>query len=99
MDSTLQEICSKLDYSLQPSKDSSTFNDPAFASNKVLPIHRWIPWITGFSGHFVRDILTRVMKDRGVVLDPFSGVGTTLVEAVLQGTRSLSIPARIMNRH
>jgi hypothetical protein len=85
MDSTLQEICSKLNYSLQPSKDSSTFNDPASASNKVLPIHRWVPWIAGFSGHFVRDVLSQVMKERGVVLDPFSGVGTTLVEAVLQG--------------
>lgn len=89
MDSALQDIFSQLDYSLQHSKDRSTFNDPAFASNKVLPIHRWVPWIAGFSSEFVKDALSRVMKNRGVVLDPFSGVGTTLVEAVLQGHHAI----------
>jgi DNA modification methylase len=85
MNSPLQNISSNLNSSSQPSKDSSNFNDPAFASNKVLPIHRWVPWIAGFSSEFVRDILSKVVKCEGLVLDPFSGVGTTLVEAVLQG--------------
>lgn len=69
---------------------SSGFNDPAFAGNKVLPIHRWVPWIAGFSSDFVRDAIHRYMGDRkGVVLDTFSGVGTTLVEAVLAGHNAL----------
>ena len=38
---------------------SSSFNDPAFAGNKTLPIHRWVPWIAGFSSDFVRDVLER----------------------------------------
>jgi DNA modification methylase len=84
MDSALQEIYSRVDYTLKPDKDRSTFNDPAFSSNKRLPIHRWVPWIAGFSSEFVKDVLSRVMQRRGLVLDPFSGVGTTLVEAVLQ---------------
>jgi len=64
---------------------SSSFNDPAFAGNKVLPIHRWVPWIAGFSSDFVRDVLERYANGNSTVLDPFSGVGTTLVEATLFG--------------
>ena len=64
---------------------SSHFNDPSFASNKTQPIHRWVPWIAGFSSDFVRDVLNRYLPDNGTVLDPFSGVGTTLVEAILLG--------------
>lgn len=61
------------------------FSDPAFAGNKTLPLHRWVPWIAGFSSSFVGDILKRYLHVKGLVLDPFCGVGTTLVEAMLQG--------------
>ena len=62
----------------------SEFSDPAFAGNKSLPVHRWVPWIAGFSSDFVKDVLERYLPRKGAVLDPFCGVGTTLVEAVLQ---------------
>src|SRR5437870_4404870 len=26
------------------------FRDSSFAKNKSLPLHRWVPWIAGFSG-------------------------------------------------
>lgn len=65
--------------------NGASFNDPAFATNKALPIHRWVPWIAGFARDFVADVLTRYLPVCGTVLDPFSGVGTTLVEAVLGG--------------
>lgn len=71
--------------SLSLSNGSSAFCDPAFASNKTLPLHRWVPWIAGFSSDFVRDALTRYLNGKGTVLDPFSGVGTTLIEAFLLG--------------
>lgn len=61
------------------------FNDPAFASNKTLPVHRWIPWIAGFSSDFVSNALSRYLTAPGTVLDPFAGVGTTLVEALEHG--------------
>lgn len=61
------------------------FSDPAFAGNKTLPLHRWVPWIAGFSSQFVRDALVRHLPSRGMVLDPFAGVGTTLVEALQHG--------------
>lgn len=72
------------------SSKSSSFRDPASVSNKSLPIHRWVPWIAGFSSKFVRDVLdTYLNKSTSTVLDPFAGVGTTLLETVLLGHRSV----------
>jgi len=68
-----------------PGNGSSAFCDPAFAGNKTLPLHRWVPWIAGFSSDFVRDALTRYLDGKATVLDPFAGVGTTLIEAFLFG--------------
>ncbi|MEQ8971409.1 MAG: DNA methyltransferase [Coleofasciculus sp. C1-SOL-03] len=66
-------------------KDKSVFSDPSFASNKLLPVHRWIPWIAGFSSSFVRGVVETKLPQPGTVLDPFAGVGTTLVESALIG--------------
>ncbi|MGH8550103.1 MAG: DNA methyltransferase [Methylococcales bacterium] len=72
-----------------PSNGVTGFSDPAFAVNKNLPIHRWVPWIAGFSRDFVTNTLTRYLSRPGTVLDPFSGVGTTLVEALLHGHQAV----------
>ncbi len=66
-------------------KSPSAFNDPSFSTNKTLPIHRWVPWIAGFSSSFVSQALDNYLRRQGTVLDPFAGVGTTLVEAMLKG--------------
>ncbi|RPJ72902.1 MAG: site-specific DNA-methyltransferase [Alphaproteobacteria bacterium] len=63
----------------------NAFKDPSFASNKQKPIHRWVPWIAGFSSSFVKKILDDNLDTKSIVLDPFAGVGTTLVEAILAG--------------
>ena len=59
------------------------FRDSAFTNNKAHPLHRWVPWIAGFSAEFVDDCVCKYLRsDRGKetwVLDPFAGVGTTLV--------------------
>jgi len=68
-----------------PTNGDSCFKDPAFAANKRLPIHRWVPWIAGFSSEFVKGALERHLPRQGVVLDPFAGVGTTLVESLQAG--------------
>jgi len=60
------------------SKEVAAFSDPALASNKTLPVHRWVPWIAGFSSDFVRQALEKHLDSKGTVLDPFAGVGTTL---------------------
>lgn len=61
------------------------FSDPNFSSNKTLPIHRWVPWIAGFSSDFVKSAIDGFLPQKGTILDPFSGVGTTLVEAIHSG--------------
>ena len=67
----------------------SVFSDPAPAPNKAAPVHRWVPWIAGFSSAFVREALHRHLQGPGTVLDPFAGVGTTMVEAALHGHGSI----------
>lgn len=77
-----------LDFAVEPSNngpDNGGFRDPAFMANRGVPVHRWVPWIAGYSQQFVEDALNRHMGGFGTVLDPFAGVGTTLVEADLAG--------------
>lgn len=68
---------------------SALFRDSAFEQNKRDAIHRWVPWIAGFSAGFVADTFRHYLPDPArrdvVVLEPFSGVGTTLVEGLLHG--------------
>ncbi|MGH9429239.1 MAG: DNA methyltransferase, partial [Terriglobia bacterium] len=63
--------------------------NPAFSGNKVEAIHRWVPWIAGFSATFTQQTLDEFLNgrlsSRRTVLDPFAGVGTTLVEALRAG--------------
>ena len=60
------------------------FRDTAFTKNRDEPVHRWVPWVAGFSASFVAEILDRELatNKKLAVLDPFAGVGTTLVEGV-----------------
>ena len=68
----------------------TAFRDPAFTANRTAPVHRWVPWIAGFSKDFIDDALSRYITGDGqTVLDPFAGVGTTLVEADLAGHRAI----------
>jgi len=70
-------------------KNGSSFCDPAFSINKTQPIHRWVPWIAGFSKDFVNDSIKRHLDGNGIILDPFAGVGTTLVESHITGNNSI----------
>ncbi|MCI0558145.1 MAG: hypothetical protein MN733_06590, partial [Nitrososphaera sp.] len=69
--------------------DQTAFKDPAFASNKKLPVHRWVPWIAGFSSGFAQGAIDKYLQKSGVVLDPFAGVGTSLVEAAFAGHNAI----------
>ena len=68
----------------QAGPPDGSYGEAASALNKSLAMHRWANWIAGFSGEFARNaiaqFLPRPHRDC-VVLDPFAGVGTTLVEA------------------
>ncbi|MBV9850657.1 MAG: site-specific DNA-methyltransferase [Armatimonadetes bacterium] len=63
--------------------------DSSFERNKQSSVHRWVPWIAGFSAGFVADVFQQYLPDPGrrdvTILEPFSGVGTTLVEGMLHG--------------
>jgi DNA modification methylase len=64
------------------------FSDPAFTENRQVRVHRWVPWIAGFSAAFVADAINRYnlrSSDNTLVFDPFAGVGTTLVEGKIRG--------------
>lgn len=70
-------------------KQAGEFRDPAFMENRAVPVHRWVPWIAGFSAQFVDDVFREFLPTKpthgSLVLDPFAGVGTTLVQALLNG--------------
>jgi hypothetical protein len=56
--------------------------------------HDWYRFVLSFPPHLVRDYLREFGDDRRtVVLDPFCGTGTTLVEAKLAGLPSLGLEA------
>lgn len=58
------------------------------------PIHDWYRFILSFPPHLVREYLERFAVQPGkVVLDPFCGTGTTLVESRKRGIASVGIEA------
>ncbi|MBN1592446.1 MAG: excisionase family DNA-binding protein [Candidatus Coatesbacteria bacterium] len=69
-------------------KKHRSYSDTAFPNNRFEPLHRWVPWIAGFSASFVEDALRDsplAEASRRVILDPFAGVGTTLLEGLKRG--------------
>jgi len=62
-----------------------------FQPNKNLGIHRWYPYVEGFSGGFVSNVLNEFDVSSGMVFDPFGGCGTTAVVASLSGIESVII--------
>src|SRR5579872_6744557 len=71
------------------SRNGIVLRDPVNASNKRAPLHRWVKWIAGFSAEFAGDAIEqhigRATRAEALVLDPFAGVGTTLLEAQRRG--------------
>jgi len=61
-----------------------------FTPNINEHIHRWAPYVQGFSASFVQSILDQYKMEYPdpIVLDPFAGCGTVLVQAKLNGYRS-----------
>jgi len=48
-----------------------------FRNNKNEPIHRWYPFVEGFSSNFVKSIIDELDYTPSCCLDPFAGSGTT----------------------
>lgn len=62
----------------------------AFVDNMSLPVHRWYRYSAGFSADWVRSLLRDRCSDTSTVavLDPFAGVGTTLLACEAEQVRS-----------
>ena len=86
-DAAAEDAPSAADASVQRALPISGFCDTAFSENHDRTLHRWVPWIAGFSSSFVAGVLHEARSGRRKlrVLDPFSGVGTTLIEALRHG--------------
>jgi len=91
----------------QPPQQSLRLNGPMSAPNQApvtsgnnrieardLPFHNWYRSVLSYPPHLVRDYLRSFdLSDDSVILDPFCGTGTTVVEAKLCGTKSIGIEA------
>ncbi|MEW6417693.1 MAG: hypothetical protein AB1480_06185 [Nitrospirota bacterium] len=62
-----------------------------FTSNFGEHVHRWAPYIQGFSASFVQSILDQYKNDYAspVILDPFAGCGTVITQSKLNGYISI----------
>ena len=61
------------------------------------PAHDWYRFVLSYPPHLVRDYLERFgLSKSSVVLDPFCGTGTTLVECKKRGIQSVGVEAHPM---
>lgn len=60
------------------------FIDGTFKENKSVSIHRWYPYVEGFSESFVLECLSTFDK-KSIVYDPFNGSGTTSTACAYNG--------------
>ena len=52
------------------------------------PLHDWFPYLEGFSSAFVQNLVNGYFDDPKIILEPFSGVGTTPVTLAQLGISS-----------
>lgn len=64
-----------------------------FTTNVNECVHRWAPYVQGFSASFVQSVFERYSQDYSSpkVLDPFAGCGTVLVQAKIDGYESFGV--------
>ncbi len=61
-----------------------------FNKNKQEPIHRWYPFVEGYSKEFIQSIINEIGKKDLVCVEPFSGSGTTALELQNIGIKCIS---------
>ena len=70
----------------------TTYRSPVnFMESMRMPRHRWFPYKEGFSPSFVKDFIGSTGIAGGLVLDPFSGSGTTPLAASEMGVDGLGM--------
>jgi DNA modification methylase len=76
------------------SQETHTYSDrdlSNFTRNRDLPRHRWLEFKEGFSAELVQLAISEAARKHPRLLDPFSGSGTTVVEAARLGSRATGI--------
>ncbi|MBA88953.1 MAG: hypothetical protein CMB16_06790 [Euryarchaeota archaeon] len=71
------------------SKDEALGLHGTFVPNKSQSIHRWYPYVEGFSNEFVSSLLNEFAIKGQTVYDPFAGTGTTVCVAQNLGMKSV----------
>lgn len=59
-----------------------------FRDSGRLPVHRWYPYVEGFSARYVQETLTRYAPNARAAFDPFGGAGTTQLTCSTWGVPS-----------
>lgn len=67
-------------------------------NNSISPedraFHDWYRFVLSYPPHLVRDYINNFeLDEKSVILDPFCGTGTTIVEAKLNGIRAVGLEA------
>jgi len=67
-------------------------------ANKInpldMPIHDWYRFVLSFPPHLVREYLKKFgLNDQSLILDPFCGTGTTIVECKKNGIPAIGVEA------
>ena len=71
-----------------------------FSPNKLESVHRWYPYLEGFSSTFVEDIISRwANRQVSTIYDPFGGTGTAITVAAVNGIRGLYSEINPFMRH
>jgi 16S rRNA G966 N2-methylase RsmD len=61
-----------------------------FNKNKDVGIHRWYPFVEGYSREFINSIVDEQSEEVELCMEPFSGSGTTALELSFRGIRCVS---------
>ena len=85
----------------RPARRGSRRKSATADANKLLgedrPAHAWYRFVLSYPPHLVRQYLNEFdLGPQGVVLDPFCGTGTTVVECKKQGVASIGVEANRM---
>ncbi|MEI6267094.1 MAG: DNA methyltransferase [bacterium] len=87
-----ESVIKSLEGKFNPVWDDEFTDLVNFKKNKSLPIHRWFDYKEGYSEDLVNKLLDYAKVKKGaLVLDPFVGVGTTLVVAQSRGLKSIGL--------
>lgn len=80
-------------------KDAPLGKHGTFSPNHIESIHRWYPYIEGFSSTFVRNLICKWGTNAKSVYDPFAGTGTTMTVGAMMGLRSFYSEINPFMRH